>query len=116
MIINCIGDITGYGKTLVELYNQLPTGELWALGDIVDRGPNSKLALDFLIDGGHNAVMGNHDHMMLFERIQEEKMSILIYIIQMIGLKMADRQLLQVLMFVDQNLHLIPIMINILIG
>ena len=26
MVINCVGDITGYGKTLIELYNQLPSG------------------------------------------------------------------------------------------
>lgn len=73
MIINCVGDITGYGKTLIELYNQLPSGEFWALGDIVDRGPNSKLALDFLIDNNHKAVMGNHDHMMLFSQIKFNK-------------------------------------------
>lgn len=70
MIVNCVGDITGFGKTLEALYTKLPAGEFWALGDIVDRGPNSKLALDFLIDGKHNAVMGNHDHMMLFDNIK----------------------------------------------
>lgn len=72
MKINVIGDVTGFGKTLKSLIKDMPKAELWCLGDIMDRGPNSKLALDFLIDNNHNSVMGNHDHMMLFEKIAND--------------------------------------------
>ncbi len=72
MIVNVVGDVTGFGLTLEELYKQLPHGEFWGLGDIIDRGPNSKVALDFFINGGHNSVMGNHDHMMLYEKIKND--------------------------------------------
>lgn len=72
MIVNVVGDVTGFGLTLEELYKQLPAGEFWGVGDIIDRGPNSKMALDFFINGGHNSVMGNHDHMMLYEKIQKD--------------------------------------------
>ena len=70
MKINVIGDITGFGDTLEALMKEMPKADLWCLGDIVDRGPNSKKALDLLIDNNHNSVMGNHDHMMLFEKIR----------------------------------------------
>lgn len=72
MIINVVGDVTGFGLTLEELYKQLPAGQFWGVGDIIDRGPNSKMALDFFINGGHYSVMGNHDHMMLFEKIKDD--------------------------------------------
>lgn len=70
MKINVIGDITGFGDTLEALVKEMPKAKLWCLGDIIDRGPNSKKALDFLIDNKHRSVMGNHDHMMLFEKIR----------------------------------------------
>jgi hypothetical protein len=67
-----VGDVTGYGKTLVALHAQAPHLKLVGLGDLVDRGPNSKLALDYFIDNGFASVMGNHDHMMWYERFKEE--------------------------------------------
>lgn len=70
MKVNIIGDVTGFGMTLEALVKEMPTVELWCLGDIVDRGPNSKMALDFLIDNKYNSLMGNHDHLMLFEKIR----------------------------------------------
>jgi hypothetical protein len=70
MKVNLVGDITGFFESFKALMGQMPTGELWALGDLVDRGPGSKQVLDYFIDGKHNSVMGNHDHMMLFESIR----------------------------------------------
>jgi hypothetical protein len=68
---NVVGDITGYGKTLLALQNQMPKVPFIGLGDIIDRGPNSKMALDFFIDQKFHSVMGNHDHMMLWQKIRD---------------------------------------------
>jgi hypothetical protein len=72
MIINTVGDPTGFAKSLRLLHAQMPKGKLWGVGDLVDRGPDSKDVMDFFIDGDHKTVMGNHDHMMLFEKIRNE--------------------------------------------
>lgn len=63
-----VGDVTGYGKTLIELHKQAPTLKIVGLGDLIDRGPNSKLAMDYFIDNGFQSVMGNHDHFMWWEK------------------------------------------------
>lgn len=68
---NVVGDVTGYGKTLYALQAKMPKVPFIGLGDIIDRGPNSKLALDFFIDQNFESCMGNHDHMMLWEKIKE---------------------------------------------
>jgi hypothetical protein len=69
---NVVGDVTGYGKTLLALINKMPKVPLIGLGDLIDRGPNSKLVLDIFIDNGFQSVMGNHDHMMLYAKIQKD--------------------------------------------
>lgn len=63
-----VGDVTGYGKTLIELHKQAPHLKLIGLGDIIDRGPNSKLALEYFVSNGFHSVMGNHDHFLWFEK------------------------------------------------
>ncbi len=73
MIKNIVGDVTGFAVSMKLLHAQMPTGELWGLGDLIDRGPDSKGVLDYFIDGGHKSVMGNHDHMMLWERLRHDK-------------------------------------------
>lgn len=65
MKINVVGDLTGFYKSFRALARQMPQGELWGLGDLVDRGPDSKNILDYFIDNKLNSVMGNHEHMML---------------------------------------------------
>ena len=71
MIINVIGDVTGFAESLKLLHQQMPEGELWGVGDLIDRGPDSKGVMDYFMNGGHQSVMGNHDHMMLFEKIKK---------------------------------------------
>lgn len=71
MIVNVIGDVTGFAQSLKLLHDQMPKGELWGVGDLIDRGPFSKEVMDYFMQGGHNSVMGNHDHMMLFEKIRK---------------------------------------------
>lgn len=72
MIKNMVGDPTGFAKTLRALYAQLPKGEFWGLGDLPDRGPDSKDVYDFFIDGQHKSVMGNHDHMLFWEYLKDQ--------------------------------------------
>ena len=72
-----IGDIHGCGLTLIDLLEQMgyskrngvyqhPKRKAVFLGDIVDRGPNIRLACHIvrdMVDGGHaDIVMGNHEY------------------------------------------------------
>lgn len=69
MIKNVMGDPTGFAKSVELLHGQMPKGELWAVGDLIDRGPFSKEVMDYFMKHG-KSVMGNHDHMMLYEKIR----------------------------------------------
>ena len=67
-----IGDIHGYSaalSTLVAVINPQPSDILILLGDYVDRGPDSRGVLEYLIDLKQRfqvvALMGNHEGMML---------------------------------------------------
>lgn len=55
-----IGDIHGCVKTLKELYSKLD-GEIYSVGDLVDKGPDSSGVLDFVIKKKIKCVLGNHD-------------------------------------------------------
>lgn len=69
---NIIGDIAGNYNTLIKLLKIMPSAAIpLSVGDMVDRGPDSKKVLDFFINNGQ-AVLGNHDHMML-EDIKETR-------------------------------------------
>lgn len=72
-----IGDIHGCGETLIRLLEQMgyrkqqgvyqhPKRKVVFLGDIVDRGPNIRLACHIvrdMVDQGHaHIVMGNHEY------------------------------------------------------
>lgn len=72
-----IGDIHGCGLTLIKLLEQMgyskkqgvyqhPKRKVIFLGDIVDRGPNIRLACQIvrdMVDAGHaDIVMGNHEY------------------------------------------------------
>lgn len=70
-----IGDIHGCLRALTTLLNAVgprPDDLLITLGDYVDRGPDSKGVLDYLIDvhatGRLVALRGNHDQMMVDAR------------------------------------------------
>lgn len=59
-----IGDIAGHFKSLEALVAKLPANkELLSLGDMVDRGPDSRKVVDFFKN--HKALLGNHEHMLL---------------------------------------------------
>ena len=69
-----ISDIHGFAHTLKVLVTQVlevkPGDELFFLGDYVDRGPDSKGVMDFIMqlqDAGYNirCLRGNHEDMMI---------------------------------------------------
>jgi len=70
----CIGDIHGCIKTLKYLINKIyekdSHPEFYFVGDLIDRGPNSKAVLDFIIDLYSKGIIaksvrGNHEEMFL---------------------------------------------------
>lgn len=68
-----IGDIHGCIKTLKKLIDFILSNdkhpEFYSVGDLIDRGPDSKAVLDFLMDLKNHypvqIVRGNHEEMML---------------------------------------------------
>jgi len=73
-----IGDIHGCSRALEALVDYAAPGSadvIVTLGDYIDRGPNSRAVLDFIIDLGEQstlvAIRGNHEIMMLDAREQK---------------------------------------------
>lgn len=67
-----IGDIHGCSSALERLLGALDLGaddQLITLGDVIDRGPNSRRVVDLLLDISracrYQPVLGNHEEMML---------------------------------------------------
>ncbi len=63
--IAVIGDIHGCINTLKKLSGKIKNRNVYAVGDIVDRGENVKSVLDFCITNNIKSVRGNHEHWML---------------------------------------------------
>lgn len=70
----CIGDIHGCYKTLSKLIEQILAQDQFAkfyfVGDLIDRGPDSKLVLDYIMNLKNigkflGAVKGNHEQMLV---------------------------------------------------
>lgn len=61
-----ITDIHGCYKTLMALVAKLPAdADIVLLGDLVDRGPDSKGVIEWAMKHAHAVALGNHEHMML---------------------------------------------------
>ncbi|MBD2035311.1 serine/threonine protein phosphatase [Leptolyngbya sp. FACHB-321] len=62
-----IGDVHGHFEGLMSLLTLAasPADKLYFLGDLIDRGPQSKQVIDFVKDGGHACLLGNHEAMAL---------------------------------------------------
>ena len=76
-----IGDVHGEFDTLIELTSKLPEDAKFIfVGDLIDRGPESKKVIDFIRKGNHQSVMGNHEDMMIKEaqRMKEEGVTYII--------------------------------------
>ncbi len=57
-----VGDIAGNYDALMRL-RALAPGELVCLGDLIDRGPDSRKVVEYLMAGNGRSVKGNHDDM-----------------------------------------------------
>ena len=61
-----IGDIHGQYDTLIALVDKLPkNSSLIFVGDLIDRGVQSKQVVKFVRDNNHLCCMGNHEEMMI---------------------------------------------------
>lgn len=59
-----IGDVHGHFDTLMELVKQFPKDQkLCFVGDLIDRGPKSYDIVQWVINNGHDCVLGNHEQM-----------------------------------------------------
>lgn len=66
--IAAIGDCHGDIDSLTRLYSKLEwlsLDEIWGLGDLIDRGPDSGGVVQFFREKRMRCVMGNHDHSIL---------------------------------------------------
>lgn len=66
-MVAVIGDIHGCYNTFVALYNKLkdkyPIVDIYAIGDLVDRGNYSRDVINFVINNKIKLTPGNHDYM-----------------------------------------------------
>ncbi|MGF1604444.1 MAG: metallophosphoesterase family protein [Thermosynechococcaceae cyanobacterium] len=63
-----IGDVHGHYQTLLALWELLSIQEndqVYFLGDLIDRGPDSAQVIQFVKESGHTCLLGNHEHLML---------------------------------------------------
>lgn len=63
-----IGDVHGYYKPLVKLLEAIaPTSddEIYFVGDLIDRGPNSAQVVELVKSHHYPCLLGNHEQMLL---------------------------------------------------
>ena len=61
-----IGDVHGNFNTLKKLISKLPlNSEIIFVGDLIDRGLNSKEVVEFIRKNNYKCVFGNHEEMMI---------------------------------------------------
>jgi len=65
-MIYIIGDTHGCYKTVRALIEKLPkNAEIIFVGDLVDRGKDSKKLIKFIRENNYKAVLGNHEYLMI---------------------------------------------------
>jgi len=61
-----IGDVHGRFDLIMELVDLLPkNSNLCFVGDLIDRGPDSKQVVDLVKDNNYQCVRGNHEDMLI---------------------------------------------------
>jgi len=65
--MNIIADIAGQYETFLALLKKMPDDDVLSVGDMIDRGPNSRQVIEWFMKNG-KALMGNHEHMMIDAR------------------------------------------------
>jgi len=66
--IYVIGDVHGCYNTLIALVDKLPNkqnSKICFVGDLIDRGTNSKDVIKFIRDNNYDCVLGNHEYFMM---------------------------------------------------
>ena len=64
--IYVIADVHGHYNELIALINKLPekfNSKICFVGDLIDRGPDSKKVVDLIKDRKYDCVLGNHELM-----------------------------------------------------
>jgi serine/threonine protein phosphatase 1 len=63
-----IGDIHGHYDTLMSLLDAIALrkdDQIYFLGDLIDRGPDSAKVVDFVFQNQYKCLLGNHEQMLL---------------------------------------------------
>ncbi|MEM8613698.1 MAG: metallophosphoesterase [Cyanobacteria bacterium P01_H01_bin.105] len=63
-----IGDIHGHYDGLMRLLEAVDVDlqdEVYFVGDLIDRGPQSRQVVNYVRDNSHRCVMGNHEQLLL---------------------------------------------------
>jgi len=63
-----IGDIHGHYDGLMTLLDTVALNDadqVYFLGDLIDRGPDSAKVVQFVRDSGHTSLLGNHEQLLL---------------------------------------------------
>ncbi|HLP92355.1 MAG TPA: metallophosphoesterase family protein [Nostocaceae cyanobacterium] len=71
-----IGDVHGHYQGLMILLEAIaPTtsDQIYFLGDLIDRGPNSSQVVEFVKQNNYPCLLGNHEHMLLSIITKQEK-------------------------------------------
>lgn len=74
-----IGDVHGCYKTLlalIELFPNKQNSKICFVGDLIDKGPNSKAVIDFIKDNNYDCVLGNYEKYFIeYSQYLEKKLS-----------------------------------------
>jgi hypothetical protein len=62
---NFIGDVHGDMSALKKLTAKMPKAPFFSVGDMIDRGLHSKEVIEFFMQEGNKALLGNHEHFLL---------------------------------------------------
>jgi serine/threonine protein phosphatase 1 len=63
-----IGDVHGHYDGLMALFDAIAPNsddEVYFLGDLIDRGPQSSQVVDFVRNSPHQCLLGNHEQLLL---------------------------------------------------
>ncbi|MEO3704421.1 metallophosphoesterase family protein [Trichormus azollae] len=63
-----IGDVHGYYQGLMNLFDKIAPSsadQVYFLGDLIDRGPQSAQVVDFVKQNNYSCLLGNHEQMLL---------------------------------------------------
>ncbi|NJK99107.1 MAG: serine/threonine protein phosphatase [Spirulinaceae cyanobacterium RM2_2_10] len=63
-----IGDVHGHYEALMLLLEAIApdeTDQVYFVGDLVDRGPQSAQVIDFVMHSSYQCILGNHEQMLL---------------------------------------------------